>query len=201
MADLAVQVAPVDLVGAGGVAHRAPPGPAARCGRCRRRWRTAWRRAAAPCPAALLRAARRQPHVHVIGLVVGARQLPTVWPATRVRSALPSCGHAAGPGRRPHRAVPRHVQRRLVGLGAGIQVHQTGNAAHFVQRQARQPLQLGRVRALDRERDLLLAADRVEQADVGHGDAGYAGAGARAASARHLVDAPVRGPSRSTSRT
>ena len=68
-------------------------------------------------------------------------------------------------------ALDLHIKGGLVGLNAGIQIDQTRDAADFLERNGRQAFQLGHVGALDRKQDLLLAAHRVQQTGVRHGDA------------------------------
>ena len=59
----------------------------------------------------------------------------------------------------------------LVRLDAGVQINQTGNAADFFADESAQALQFFQVGPLQGKLDLLVAAHRVEQADVRHGDA------------------------------
>ena len=176
---LAGQVAPVDLVGAGALAHLRhlvqPHDARAAVG------------VGAGGEGQALQVLRRvagvgrQAHVHVVGLVV--RRAPV---------AHGLAGHQRAQGRGDLRhgqaqvggGVAPHVDvdHRLVGLDAGVQVDQAGDGRGcFSVTSLRQALQLLQVGALQRKLHLLVAADGVEQADVRHGDAGHLLAAARAA--------------------
>jgi len=114
----------------------------------------------------------RQPHVDVVGLVVGCAP---------VAHGLPGHQGAQRGGDLRHRQA--HVGRRFaldidldrgfVGLQAGVQIHHAGDAADLVHDQAAQAFQLTQVGALQGKLHLLVAAHRVEQANVGDGDAGH----------------------------
>ena len=81
---------------------------------------------------------------------------------------------------------------------AGVQIHQARDRADFFRHLGGQPLQLLQVGALQRKLDLFTATHRVQQAHMGHRDAGHL-LQALAQHTRHLVHtalavAPVHQP-------
>jgi len=90
---------------------------------------------------------RRQPHVHVVSLVI--RRAPVAHRLAGNEGAQ-GAGYLAdaqaqiGGGIAPH----RHGQRRLVGFHAGVQIDQARNRTDFVQYQFRQALEFGQILAL-----------------------------------------------------
>ena len=176
--DLAVQVAPVDLVRAGrrrDVGDLRQPHDARRAVG-RRRPTVSGRR----CRSAIeSRLVRRQAHVDVVVLAVGRAPVADRWPATSVRSA-PASMLTLRPTSRRGVALDLDRDRRLVGLERRVEVDQAGDRREPRGDRLRQPLELGQVGALDRELQALAAA-QVGLADVGDGDAGDRAPGARAA--------------------
>ena len=165
---LARQVAPVDLVLPGlpsRTCHLVQPHDARRC---RRRCCCG---EGQPLEVLGACARRGEPHVHVVGLVV--RRAPV---------AHGLAGHQRAQERaicatdRPRsEAASRRTSMSIVGLsGLTLESRSTSpGRPDALDHQGGQPLQFLQVGALQRELDLLVAADRVEQARVRHGDAGH----------------------------
>ncbi len=163
------QVAPVDLVRAGGcfdTGHLVQPhGALAAIGRGEgegQAFQVLWGVAGVG----------REAHVHVVGLVVGRAPVAHGLAGHQNAQRAADLRHAQAQVRRGL-ALHHHVERGLVGLDARIQVHQAGDVADLLVHQFGQPLQLFQVGALQRELDLFLPTHRVEQTHVGDGDAGH----------------------------
>ena len=166
--DLAVEVAAVDLAGAGAFEHagdlvEAHDAQAAVAGRQRKgqSLQVLW------CGARL----GREAHIDVIGLVIAGAP---------VAHRLASHPDAQGVGHAAHGkpqiccgiTVNLNVHQRLVGLETGVQINQARNVINALLNDLTQARQLVKVRPHERELHLLLSTHGFAQAHMGDLDAG-----------------------------
>ena len=181
----AVEVAAVDLVGAGRfhhLRHLAQPYHAGGAiGTCADSERQALQ---------VLRVVAGfggQAHVHVVGLVVRGAPVAHGLPCHQNAQRTAQLGGAqAEVGGRS--VVDLDRDGGFVGAHAGIQIDQTGNGAQLVHGGQGQALQFALVRSQNGKLDLLVAAHRVQRACVRDDDAGHA-LQALTQLGRHLVHA------------